>query len=71
MADIFLGYLLVHETLEPWWTFLLLLAASSLMYTAGMVLNDVFDVAVDRQERPKRPSPRSACPWAWRCTSAV
>ena len=25
MADIFLGFLLVHETLEPWWTFLLLL----------------------------------------------
>jgi len=62
MADIALGFLLVHETLEPWWTFLLLLAASSLMYTAGMVLNDVFDVAVDREERPSRPIPSGRVP---------
>ena len=62
MADIFLGYLLVHETLEPWWTFLLLLGASCLLYTSGMVLNDVFDVAVDRQERPARPIPSGRIP---------
>jgi 4-hydroxybenzoate polyprenyltransferase len=48
---------LVHETLQPWWTFLLLLAASSLLYMAGMVLNDVFDVVIDREERPARPIP--------------
>ena len=62
MADIFLGYLLVHETLEPWWTFLLLLGASCLLYTSGMVLNDVFDVAVDREERPTRPIPSGRIP---------
>ncbi len=62
MADIFLGYLLVHQSLAPWWTFLSLLAASSLLYTAGMVLNDVFDVAVDRQERPRRPIPSGRIP---------
>jgi 4-hydroxybenzoate polyprenyltransferase len=62
MADIFLGFLLVHETLQPWWTFLLLLAASSLLYTAGIVLNDVFDVAIDREERPARPIPSGRVP---------
>ncbi len=62
MADIFLGYLLVHETLAPWWAFLLLLGASCLLYTAGMVLNDVFDIAVDREERPRRPLPSGRIP---------
>ena len=62
MADIFLGFLLVHETLEPWWTFLLLLGASCLLYTSGMVLNDVFDVVIDRQERPSRPLPSGRIP---------
>ncbi|HVU86566.1 MAG TPA: UbiA family prenyltransferase [Pirellulales bacterium] len=62
MADIFLGYLLVHDSLEPWWSFLLLLGASCLLYTSGMILNDVFDVAVDRQERPARPIPSGRIP---------
>jgi hypothetical protein len=34
-----------------------LIAASSLLYVAGMVLNDVFDVELDRRERPERPIP--------------
>ncbi|HEY4312007.1 MAG TPA: UbiA family prenyltransferase [Pirellulales bacterium] len=62
MADIFLGYLLVHDALEPWWTFALLLVASCLLYTSGMVLNDVFDFAVDRQQRPARPLPSGRIP---------
>jgi len=61
-ADIFLGFLLVHSSLEPWWIFLSLLSASCLMYTAGMVLNDVFDVAIDRIERPSRPLPAGRIP---------
>jgi 4-hydroxybenzoate polyprenyltransferase len=64
MADVLLGFLLVHESLAPWWTFGLLLAASSLMYTAGMVLNDVFDEAIDREERPARPIPSGRVPLA-------
>jgi 4-hydroxybenzoate polyprenyltransferase len=36
-----------------------LMAASALLYTAGMILNDVFDVEVDRRERPFRPLPSS------------
>jgi 4-hydroxybenzoate polyprenyltransferase len=62
MADVFLGFLLVHTSLEPWWVFLSLLAASGLMYTAGMVLNDVFDIEIDREERPSRPIPAGRVP---------
>ena len=35
----------------------MLLIASSCLYTAGMVLNDVFDREQDRRERPQRPIP--------------
>ena len=31
--------------------------AMALFYTAGMVLNDLLDLAVDRRERPERPLP--------------
>ena len=57
MADIFLGFLFTHADFQPWAAFALLLAASCLMYTAGMVLNDVFDRDVDARERPGRPIP--------------
>jgi 4-hydroxybenzoate polyprenyltransferase len=35
----------------------LLLVASMCMYAAGMAANDVFDLEVDREERPERPLP--------------
>ena len=61
MADIFLGYLLVHDGIVTGdgclGEFLLLLGASSCLYLSGMVLNDVCDVAVDSVERPGRPIP--------------
>ncbi len=57
MADIFLGFLLTHAGFEPWPKFAGLLAASSCLYLAGMVFNDVFDVQQDLQERPTRPIP--------------
>jgi 4-hydroxybenzoate polyprenyltransferase len=60
MADIAMGYLFVHDlsTLPTNWPVLVvLIGASSLLYTAGMVLNDVYDIEVDRQERPFRPLP--------------
>jgi 4-hydroxybenzoate polyprenyltransferase len=34
--------------------------ASLAFYAAGMVLNDVYDLATDRAERPERPLPRGA-----------
>lgn len=59
MADIFLGFLLTHEeiSVEDWPKFASLLAASSCLYLAGMVFNDVFDVKQDAIERPTRPIP--------------
>lgn len=65
MADIFLGFLFTHAVLEPSGVFLLLLAASSLIYTAGMVLNDVYDVEIDRRDRPMRPLPSGAISVGW------
>lgn len=45
-----------------------LLFGASLLYSAGMILNDAADVAVDREQRPERPIPsgRVALRWAWR-----
>jgi len=41
----------------------MLLLAGTLIYTAGMLLNDVFDQFIDARERPHRPIPRGAvCP---------
>lgn len=66
LADILLGFFFTHailgfeippELLAPLGC---LLGASALLYTAGMVLNDVFDVAVDAVERPNRPLPSGA-----------
>jgi 4-hydroxybenzoate polyprenyltransferase len=57
MADVLMGYLCTHEDLRSWGVFALLLAASSLLYMSGMVLNDLFDREIDRQERPGRPIP--------------
>lgn len=63
MADIFLGFLLTHAPLDPWPEFVLLLLASSSLYLAGMVLNDVFDVRQDTSERPFRPIPSGRVAW--------
>ncbi len=57
MADIFLGFLLTHNKLEPAAVFGLLLVASSCLYLSGMVFNDVFDRRIDAVERPDRPIP--------------
>jgi 4-hydroxybenzoate polyprenyltransferase len=37
---------------------LLLILASVCMYAGGVVLNDVFDLKIDKEERPERPIPR-------------
>lgn len=57
LADVMMGYVLVQHQLAPVGPLMGLLAASALLYSAGMVLNDVFDVEVDRRERPERPLP--------------
>ena len=62
MADVTMGFLFVNHGLAPVLVFICLLLASSLLYLAGMVLNDVYDVAVDLRERPERPIPSGRLP---------
>src|SRR5438128_2462814 len=57
IADVMMGYLVTQGGFQPPWVVALLIAASSLIYLAGMVLNDVHDVDVDAIERPQRPIP--------------
>ncbi len=72
MADILLGFLFTHRGLEPFGPFVLLLAASSMLYLSGMVLNDYFDREQDARERPTGRShrdestPPRRCAWASR-----
>lgn len=57
MADIFLGFLIAQQSLAPTGAFALLLVASSCLYLAGMLFNDVFDCKEDARLRPERPIP--------------
>jgi 4-hydroxybenzoate polyprenyltransferase len=60
IADVAMGFLVVHGSVNPKapsGLLVCLAAASALLYTAGMVLNDVFDFEVDARERPFRPLP--------------
>ncbi len=69
IADVAMGFFFIHA---PWalggngqiplcpiglWTVGLLAVASALLYCGGMVLNDVFDIDLDREEQPYRPLP--------------
>ncbi len=58
MADVAMGLLFVRvgEPVDTW-VLGLLLTTSSLLYAAGVVLNDVFDFDADLVERPWRPLP--------------
>jgi 4-hydroxybenzoate polyprenyltransferase len=63
MADVFLGFLLNHQSLdEAPVDLVFLLIASSGLYLAGMVFNDVFDREQDALERPSRPIPSGRVP---------
>jgi 4-hydroxybenzoate polyprenyltransferase len=57
IADVAMGYLFVHGIVESPRKLTCLVATSALLYTAGMVLNDVFDFEIDSKERPFRPLP--------------
>ena len=60
LANVLVGFLLANESWQPTMQLVWLLLSSACVYLAGMVLNDVFDVEVDRQERPSRPLPSGA-----------
>jgi 4-hydroxybenzoate polyprenyltransferase len=57
IADVTMGFLCAQASLRPWATWVPLIAASSLLYMAGMVLNDVYDIHADAAARPERPLP--------------
>jgi 4-hydroxybenzoate polyprenyltransferase len=75
VADVAMGFFFIQA---PWafsgngqqvsllpigiWTVGLLAGVSALLYSAGMVLNDVFDLDLDRQEQPDRPLPSGRIP---------
>lgn len=66
IADVSMGYLFIEREIKRPDVFLCLVGASSCLYTAGMVLNDVYDLEVDARERPERPLPsnRISAQWA-------
>jgi 4-hydroxybenzoate polyprenyltransferase len=57
VADVAMGYFFVAGAASPPAPLALLIAASCLLYTAGMVLNDVYDFEIDSKERAFRPLP--------------
>jgi 4-hydroxybenzoate polyprenyltransferase len=64
-ADSLAGFLVVSQLTELGWppaVCWLAVLASLCFYAAGMVLNDVYDLAIDREERPERPLPSGAIP---------
>ncbi len=60
LSNVLIGYLLAHQNWQPSMPLVWLLLSSAGLYCSGMVLNDVFDVEIDRQERPSRPLPSGA-----------
>jgi 4-hydroxybenzoate polyprenyltransferase len=65
MADVAMGFLFVRQSLQPAAVFICLLGASSLLYIAGMILNDVYDFDLDVRQRPHRPLPSGRISVAW------
>jgi len=71
VADIFMGFIFAGGLAtgvaigSQIGALVALVAASALMYTAGMVLNDVYDVAVDSEQRPERPLPSGRIGIGW------
>ena len=57
IANVLAAFLLVNQSWAAWPQLLMLLISSSALYSAGMVLNDVFDIAQDTAQRPNRPIP--------------
>jgi 4-hydroxybenzoate polyprenyltransferase len=55
VGDVLAGYAIAglgRAWILPW-----LIASTTCLYAGGVVLNDVFDLDIDREERPERPLP--------------
>lgn len=57
IANVLAAFLLVNQSWTPWAQLLLLILSSAALYSAGMILNDVFDIVQDSDQRPERPIP--------------
>jgi len=55
IANVLAAFLLVNQSWSAWPPLVLLLISSAALYSAGMVLNDVFDIAQDTAQSPHRP----------------
>jgi 4-hydroxybenzoate polyprenyltransferase len=64
MADIVLGFLVTWQIGARFGPFICVLIASTLLYWAGMVWNDYFDLDEDRRDRPGRPLASGRIPLA-------
>jgi hypothetical protein len=64
MADVTAGFLACGGGLGDARSLLGIGAASVFLYSGGIVLNDVCDLAIDRRERPQRPLPSGRISWA-------
>ncbi len=65
LADVAMGSCFVQGAASPNGSLVALLLSSGSLYTSGMILNDVYDVEVDRIERPRRPLPSGAIDLGW------
>lgn len=57
LSNILMGFLLINPSWRPLPSLGLLLLASGLLYSAGMILNDFFDRKIDQESSPNRPIP--------------
>ena len=65
ISNICAGYLLASGGWQPVLPLIFLVLASGSLYLSGMVLNDVFDLEIDRVERPERPLPSGRVDVVW------
>lgn len=63
IADVLMGFVFIHQSFQPVGGLICLVGATICLYSGGMILNDVFDIEVDRKERPERPIPSGAIPY--------
>ncbi len=57
-SNILVGYFVAVSSAEANWAHLIaLIVSSGLLYIAGIILNDFFDIEIDKKERPFRPLP--------------
>ncbi len=64
VADTWMGLVVATGSLLPVERSVVVTLSTVCLYLAGMVLNDWFDIEIDRRERPERPLPSGRIPLA-------